>query len=99
MPESMIEHANATLEIVDLLQAMVGDCKCEAKHLWHYPNRPSEPMETPCEITVSYRYRHRCSGQDKLVCDAFNRDYVRKEAQGIIGARCCAGLGISLIPV
>jgi hypothetical protein len=33
MTDPIVEHAKATLEIVDLLQMMVAECKCEAEHV------------------------------------------------------------------
>jgi hypothetical protein len=69
--EPMIEHANAPLEIVDLLQAMVGDCKCEA---WHQIAGTEVPTG-PCTIAVVARAWICTRPEGFLVCEEYARRY------------------------
>lgn len=97
--EPMIEHANPTLEIVDLLQALTGDCKCEAKHMWTYESGPRIPMNTPCEGLAAYRYVHHCFATNLLVCKSFYRDVMETLAGDTDFCFHCEGQSAKLIPV
>lgn len=66
MTDPIVEHAKATLEIVDLLQMMVAECKCQAWHVLHDSQEPSGP----CSVTVVARSKH-CARDWFLVCEEY----------------------------
>lgn len=67
MSDPIVEHAKATLEIVDLLQMMVADCKCEAKHVRTGTNERTGP----CSVVAVARTRHCGRTEWFLVCEEF----------------------------
>jgi hypothetical protein len=98
MTDPIVEHAKATLEIVELLQMMVAECKCEAKHVMTGTTEPTGP----CSVAAVGRSQH-CARDWFLVCEEFAGYYAFIKNTAVWGsAWVCPDCGVDcweLMPV